>query len=601
MARKKVLLIGVDQSIPYLLNKFVDEGSLPHLKFLIDTGTYAEGLSCVPCDTPTNWATIATGATTPVHGATSFYTHIPGEELDYGATQRSRSQLAEFTNAEFIWETADKKKLSSFVLNYPAGWPAKLEYGVMSTFTWPIPQTFPKIIKGGRLQLYAQRSPKKSHQIVNNTFSIKISSNLSIKFEILDDNEIKYSYLGYDFTLRKGQWSEWFESTRNYRGREIPIMRKIFLNDIMDDGKYVQIKSSPLYNTYGWCTSPDFSKSIISIAGYPELNPTKSNVGYTFEGEMEKVIKFAKSETTAITKAIFTADKFLNWDLCYFHIHHLDTINHNALARMLPEYPLYDEKIASNTMNQVREAYSIVDNMVGDILNTFVDENITIVYVSDHGAIPCWRVFNIVKPLVDAGLMVYKKEGKQYKIDWSKTQVFPYMEPTYIWVNLKGRDPQGIVEPSDYESVRDHVIDVLSKLKDPENNKLIMDLVMRKEDHPELHQNGDRIGDIVYFLNSPYNIFDGDPRELNASETLLLDKPMCYDSKEIFGAHAYYLPEKRFGPFSNSVPIIINDLKNNQGKNLGGFTELIDIAPTISDILNIPAPAQSQGKILPVQ
>ena len=83
---------------------------------------------------------------------------------------------------------------------------------------------------------------------------------------------------------------------------------------------------------------------------------------------------------------------------------------------------------------------------LGNLLNRVVDENTTIVYVSDHGAIPCWRVFNIVKPLVDAGLMVYKKEGKRYKIDWSKTQVFPYMEPTYIWVNLKGRDPQGIVE-----------------------------------------------------------------------------------------------------------------------------------------------------------
>ena len=41
---------------------------------------------------------------------------------------------------------------------------------------------------------------------------------------------------------------------------------------------------------------------------------------------------------------------------------------------------------------------------------------------------------------------------------------------------------------------------------------------MRKEDYPELHQNGDRIGDIVYFLNSPYNIFDGDLGEMNASQ-----------------------------------------------------------------------------------
>ena len=124
---------------------------------------------------------------------------------------------------------------------------------------------------------------------------------------------------------------------------------------------------------------------------------------------------------------------------------------------------------------------------------------------------------------------------------------------------------------------------------------------MRKEDHPELHQSGDRIGDIVYFLNSPYNIFDGDLSHMNAAETTLVEQPTCYNSKNIFGAHAYYLPTKRFGPFSNSVPIIIKGPNIAQGKKLGGLTELLDIAPTIADMLSIPAPSQSQGKIMPLR
>ncbi|TFG19205.1 MAG: hypothetical protein EU530_07010 [Promethearchaeota archaeon] len=598
MAKQKVLLIGVDQSIPYLLNKFVEEGVLPNIKNLIDTGTYAEGLSCAPCDTPTNWTTIATGATTAVHGATSFYPHVLGEELDFGAKTRSRSQLSEFTTAEYVWETADRQKVPSFVLNYPAGWPAKLTYGIMSTFTWPIPHTLPIILRPRKNIVYSEKTEKKTLKIQDGSFTLKLSANDIITFKIIDNEKLEYYHKNQLHSLEHGQWGNWLEYNQPYRGNEIGVLRKIRLNQISEDGSSVDIDISPIFNTEGWATSKDFSRNVLKSIVFPEDDPISHGVGYTFEGEMKQVIEFARIETKAITDTIFYAKKHLKWDLCYFHIHHLDTINHNSLGRLHPEFPDYDEKIAETTLSHVRSAYSIMDTMVGDLMERVVDDHTTVVYLSDHGAIPCWRVFNIVKPLVDAGLMVYKKEGNRYKIDWSKTQVFPYMEPTYIWINLKGRDPQGIVDTKDYGSVRDHVIDVLSKLKDPENNKPIMDLVMRKEDHPELHQNGDRIGDIVYFLNSPYNIFDGNLGDMNAAETTLLDRPICYESKEIFGAHAYYLPKKRFGPYSNTVPIIINDLKGNNKKTLKGFTELIDIAPTISEILKIPAPAQSQGKPL---
>jgi predicted AlkP superfamily phosphohydrolase/phosphomutase len=66
---KKILVIGIDQSIPYLIKKFMNEGVTPNISKLYQNGVYTEGLSCPPCDTPTNWTTIATGAPTGVHGA----------------------------------------------------------------------------------------------------------------------------------------------------------------------------------------------------------------------------------------------------------------------------------------------------------------------------------------------------------------------------------------------------------------------------------------------------------------------------------------------------------------------------------------------------
>ncbi|MHA1453274.1 MAG: alkaline phosphatase family protein, partial [Promethearchaeota archaeon] len=522
MTQQKILLIGVDQSISYLLNTFTNESTLPNIKNLMDTGTCTEGLSCVPCDTPTNWTTIATGATTPVHGATSFYTHIPGEELDYGATRRSRSQLKKYATAEYIWETADRHKIPSFVMNYPAGWPAQLNHGIMSLFTWPIPESFPQILKQKKEVSFSVDSPKSKFKITNNKFSLRIAPKITIEFKLKDKRNIEFSFNGQTGNIERGQWSEWIRCVSKYRRNELPALVRIYINQIAEDGSGVEVIASPLFNIKGW-TSPDsFGGLLVKNVLFSD-NPTKTEIGYTFEGELEDVLEYAELETQAISNAIYFAKKQINWELCYFHIHHLDTVNHSCLAHLHKDYPKYDEDIAEKTIGHVRRAYSIVDNMVGDLMERVVDEDTTIIYISDHGAIPCWRIVNLLKPLVDAGLMVYKKEGNRYYIDWSRSQVFPYFEPTYIWVNLKGRDPQGIVSPSDYESVRDHVIDALSNLKDPENNKSIMDLVMRKEDRPELYQNGDRIGDIVYFLNSPFNIFDGDLGEMNAAQTTLLD------------------------------------------------------------------------------
>src|SRR5205823_12526992 len=55
------------------------------------------------------------------------------------------------------------------------------------------------------------------------------------------------------------------------------------------------------------------------------------------------------------------------------------------------------------------------------------------------------------------------------EIDWTKTKAFcseVLASPPSVWINLKGQRPQGIVEPADYEKVRNEVITKLGELKD---------------------------------------------------------------------------------------------------------------------------------------
>lgn len=63
---------------------------------------------------------------------------------------------------------------------------------------------------------------------------------------------------------------------------------------------------------------------------------------------------------------------------------------------------------------------------------------------------------------------VYRNEKGKLKIDWSKT-VAVAQRSAHVYINLKGRDPEGIVEPEDYEKTVQDVISKLYSYRDPKN------------------------------------------------------------------------------------------------------------------------------------
>jgi predicted AlkP superfamily phosphohydrolase/phosphomutase len=174
------------------------------------------------------------------------------------------------------------------------------------------------------------------------------------------------------------------------------------------------------------------------------------------------------------------------------------------------------------------------------------------------------------------------------------------MEPPFIWINLKNRDPNGIVNKNEYEDIRNRVIETLMEIKDPITNQYVINSVFKKEDTTGIGLNGDRIGDLVYFLNAPYGIFDGSLNSINASNLSqnYYKKSVINNSRNFFGAHTYYLPSTKFDNFSVSAPFIISGPEIKERVILNDPINLMDIAPTLSHILQIPKPLNSQGKVL---
>src|SRR3972149_8285322 len=67
-------------------------------------------------------------------------------------------------------------------------------------------------------------------------------------------------------------------------------------------------------------------------------------------------------------------------------------------------------------------------------------------------------------------------------IDWSNTLAFSRGKEGDIFINLKGRDPHGVVEQNQYENVRDQIINKLSSRIDPSTGKKAVNKIYKREE-----------------------------------------------------------------------------------------------------------------------
>ncbi len=67
-------------------------------------------------------------------------------------------------------------------------------------------------------------------------------------------------------------------------------------------------------------------------------------------------------------------------------------------------------------------------------------------------------------------------------IDWSKTYAFSRGKEGDIFINLKGRDPNGIVDQAEYDNVREEIIKKFSTLANPSNSKPVVSKIFKREE-----------------------------------------------------------------------------------------------------------------------
>ena len=159
-----------------------------------------------------------------------------------------------------------------------------------------------------------------------------------------------------------------------------------------------------------------------------------------------------------------------------------------------PKHPAYDAALAARYGDVVEKSYETMDGIVGETMKALAPEDVLIV-LSDHGFASWRRSVNYNTWLVEAGYLVLKGDARRKNldalfsrgqfwesVDWSKTRAYS-MGFGDIYVNLKGRESDGIVEPgAEYEKLRAEIAARLLPLTDPKTGERAVSRVFKRED-----------------------------------------------------------------------------------------------------------------------
>jgi predicted AlkP superfamily phosphohydrolase/phosphomutase len=179
------------------------------------------------------------------------------------------------------------------------------------------------------------------------------------------------------------------------------------------------------------------------------------------------------------------------WDLFAMVEMGTDRIHHGFWKYMDAEHRKHEA--GGPYEDAILDYYRHVDGLVSRLLE-FADDDTTVMVVSDHGAKRLDGGIRVNEWLRREGLLTTLHEPTETTsldavgVDWSRTVAWG--EGGYysrVFMNVKGREPEGIVEPADYERVRDDLARRLAAIPDDVGNPIATRVYRPEEAYPEVN------------------------------------------------------------------------------------------------------------------
>jgi predicted AlkP superfamily phosphohydrolase/phosphomutase len=273
-----------------------------------------------------------------------------------------------------------------------------------------------------------------------------------------------------------------------------------------------------------------------------------------------------------LTRTALWAMSSVAWDLLLLYTPFPDEAEH--LWRGYLDMP--GSNPGSDRLRRLlEEVYKSSDDLLGEVLAER-PENTVVAVVSDHGMEAIYKSIAINRALERAGLLVLNDKGQP---DLARTKAYyPALNNGYLLINSTHRK-NGIVTQAERPSVLKRLSAALSAIRD-EGKSVVTALHDAQTDGLKMGIGGDTGGDVYVELLPGY---DFDPRT-GPGEIITPPAP--------YGTHGA-------NPTRSSMRtiMVLNGPGVAAGKRLNDV-RLIDFAPTLAKLLDLPPPRDSTGRVL---
>ncbi len=619
---RRLFIVGFDGQDPGLTDRFMAEGKLPNFKKLAETGCYHRLGTSFPSVSPVAWSSFSTGTHPAKHNIYDFLdrdrrTYLPFlSSTDIGKVTRflklgryriplQKPSLRLLRKSKPFWKILGDHRIWSTVLRVPITFPPDKFYGAQlsamcapdllgtqGTFMLYTTRPAERAFKEGGIRILLKPNGDHVETTIQGPENMLVAGNppLEIPLHIRLDRQRRRAEIRIDgeaLELEPRQLSDWirlrFRAAPGVKVRGICRMMVTEMDEhfslyvtpmnIDPERPVMPISHPPYYATY-------LAKKIGPYATLGLAEDTWAlNEGIIDDGTfLRQTYDIDRERQTMFFAAM---DRLRKGSLvCVFDA--TDRIQHMFWRYLDERHPAGRGREQAEHRNAIEELYRNNDAIVGRVLERLKPGDV-LMAISDHGFTSFRRGVNLNRWLLDNGYLALKPgtDGSSEwlrDVDWFRTRAYS-MGLTGLFLNLKGREAEGIVEPgSESAGLKAELISRLEGVVDAETGERGI---------TGLFDTG-KLYDGPYLPNAPdlivgYNV---GYRTSWDCATGVVSGPVFQDNDKAWSGDHCVDPRQVPGIFFCSHAVQRED------------PALIDIAPTALRVFGVTPPAYMQGRSL---
>ncbi|HME68898.1 MAG TPA: alkaline phosphatase family protein [Myxococcota bacterium] len=524
----RVIVLGFDGMDYTLTKEMMADGRLPNLARLAAQGTFQPLGTSTPPQSPVAWSNFITGMDAGGHGIFDFIHRDPKTMIPYLSTSRPEPSDKKLELGEYqfplaadkmellrfgtpFWEVLEKKGIPTTIMRMPANFPpsgtATRElsgmgtpdiigsYGTFSYYTSDPGAFNGKDVSGGKVYgvtasggvlkgtLYGPKNPfLVKFQDASTGFTVYIDAQEPVAKIVVGDEER---------VLKVGEWSDWVPVTLKFiPTQSVRVICRFYLREVRPVfGLYVTpLNLDPTKPAMPISTPASFAAELARATGpfYTQGMPddTKAFANGVFSAD-EFLAQAEMAQQEAARQYQYVLGRFQD-GLLFYYFGHSDQVSHMMWRSMDPQHPAYKASDA-RFKNVIPDLYRSFDKIVGATMEK-MDPKTMLIVMSDHGFTSWRRAFHLNTWLKENGYLVLRDPnlkddpGLFANVDWHRTRAYA-LGLNGLYINLRGREKWGIVDPEHRLRLMNEIIDKLTKTVDPKTGQIAVTSVFRRDDY----------------------------------------------------------------------------------------------------------------------